>query len=117
MKQLTYKRRHSLKNHRKQFFIHEQNDEKDYKTLIRKSFIYKLTTVETAGEENTRPDIFIRKEINHATKEEKFVFRVKGFFFLKNADSILKVEFAHALKIEIFWKTEIFSPKKSETLT
>jgi len=117
MKQITYKKRHSLKNHRKFVLINEHNDEKDYKTAVRKSFVYKIVGVEEADQESCRPEIYIRKEIDHLTKQEKFSFRVKGHFYLKQNESTLRVEFCHSLKIIIYWKTKIFSPKKSETLT
>lgn len=117
MREITYKKRHSLKNHRKLVLIHENNDAKDYKTAVRKSFIYKIAMVDRIEEDLGRPTIFIRKTINHVTNMEKFLFRVKGAFYMKHGEKILKVDFCHTLKIAISWKTKIFSPKKSETLT
>jgi len=117
MRQLVYKKRQSLRNRRKGIAIHEFSEDKDCKTQVRKNFAYKVTRVEQVEGPGERPQIFILKEFNTQTKEEKFTFRVRGDFFLTRDRYVFKVEFCHTLRIGIHWKKNIFSPKKSVTLT
>ena len=117
MKTIEYKKRHSFKHHRKVISINENNEDKDCKTHVHKSFVYVVSEVPQINEILAEPNIFIRKRFDSKTQEENFSFKVKGAFFMNRARSTFKINFCHALRINIAWKYKIFSPQKSETLT
>lgn len=117
MRTIEYKKRHSLKHHRKVISINENNEDKDCKTRVHKSFVYVVRNVARATDPLKEPHIFIRKRFNSKTREENFSFKVKGAFYMTRDRGLFKVDFCHALRIAIEWKDQIFSPKKSATLT
>ena len=117
MRTIEYKKRHSLKHRRKVISINENNEDKDCKTRVHKSFVYFVAPADEVREILPAPQIYIRKRFNSKTREENFAFKVKGAFYMTRDRGVLKVNFCHALRISIVWKNKIFSPKKSETLT
>ena len=117
MKQVLYRKKQSLQNHRKLIAIKELSEDKDCKTHIRKSFIYKVSAAEQLKETIQAPEIFIRKSFDSALNEEKFSFKVKGSFTMMKGRHFFRVDFCHTLKINIQWKKKLISPKKSVTLT
>lgn len=117
MRTIEYKKRHSLKHHRKVICINEHNEDKDCKTHVHKSFVYVVRTAEDTNTPLKEPHIFIRKRFNSKAKQEHFAFKVKGAFYMSRDRGLFKVDFCHALRIAIDWKDKIFSPKKSANLT
>jgi len=117
MRQIEYRKRHSLKYRRKLISIRELADDKECSTKVQKSFIYKIKNLEYTKTVDSCPQIFIRKHIDNRRQIEYFHFKVKGSFSLKQGRCSYVVEFCHILKINIYWKDKIFSPKKSGTLT
>jgi len=117
MREMLYKKRESLRKRRKAVAIREQTEDEDCKTHVRKSFVYKITCVQHIKKVADRPEVRIKKEFYTQSKEEKFSFRVKGTFYMTRNKVMLKVDFCHTLRININWKDEAFSPKKSVTLT
>jgi len=117
MKTILYRKRQSLKNHRKMVSINEQSDEKECKTHVRKSFAYIVSNVTAEKEIIEAPEIHIKKSFDTKRHQEKFSFRVKGAFYIKEHKAIYKVDFCHTLRIELEWKDKTFSPNKSVTLT
>ncbi len=117
MKTIEYKKRHSLKHRRKVISINEDNEDKDCKTHVHKSFVYVACEVAQMTEVLSEPQIFIRKNLNSKMQVESVLFKVKGAFYVNRARHIFKVNFCHTLRIHIAWKYKIFSPQKSVTLT
>lgn len=118
MRNIIYKKKQSLEHRRKLISICENSEDKECKTYVRKSFIYIVSKAETAQEHPNPPEVFIKKRFDTKSLTERFSFRVKGTFYLNNQDrQLLKVNFCHTLRINIIWKSKIFSPKKSVTLT
>jgi len=117
MREIAYRRKQSLKYRRKVIGIHESTQERDCTTRVRKNFVYILTPVRHVQPSMEKPQIFIRKAFNTAQRQEKFLFRVKGAFFMARERNIFRVDFCHTLKIGIVWNKDAFSPKKSATLT
>ena len=102
----------SVKNHRKAICLCERAEDTECITYVKKNFIYVLTPKnQDIQTDLPEPDIVIKKAYNSKTKEEKFYFRVKGFFYITKELSVLKVHFCHSLQIKICWKSKIFSPK------
>ncbi len=117
MRKILYKKRHSFKHRRKIILIKEMAEDKECRTIVQKSFIYKIRNSGYTNTVDTHPEIFVRKHIDNKQQKEVFHFKVKGSFSLRQGRHSYKVEFCHILKINIFWKAKIFSPKKSGTLT
>ncbi len=116
MREILFKNMTSVKNRRKAISVVERAEDKECKTHVRKSFVYVITPELRVEQEASQPEIKIRKCYNSKTREEKFTFRVKGYFFISKELSFVRVNFSHTLKINIHWKTKVFSPK-SATLT
>lgn len=117
MKTVEYKKRHSLKHRRKVISINEHNEDKDCKTHVHKSFVYVVAEIPQITGALPQPNVYIRKRFNSKTQEEYFAFKVKGAFYMNRGRSIFKINFCHALRINIAWKYKIFSPQKSVNLT
>lgn len=117
MRNITYKKKQSLEHRRKLISISENSEDKECKTYVRKSFIYILTKAEEMAENYNPPEVFIKKRFDTKSLNERFSFRVKGAFYLNKERNLFKVDFCHTLRINIVWKSKIFSPKKSVTLT
>ena len=116
MREILFKNATSVKKRRKVILISELSEDKECKTYIRKSFVYIITPEVRIDQPVPQPDIYIRKAYSTKTKQEKFSFRVKGFFYVAKEATFFKVSFCHGLKINILWKSKVFSPK-SATLT
>ncbi len=116
MKEVLFKNQTSLEKKRKAILISERSEDKECSTFVRKSFIYLVNQEMRVEQPLAQPDIYIRKSYNTKTKVEKFSFRVKGCFYITKENCYLKVKFCHCLKINIYWKAKILSPKPA-TLT
>ncbi len=117
MRELTYRKKQSLKNRRRMISVNEHTEDTDCKTHVRKSFVYIVRSIKKIEKPTEKPDIYIHKAFDSKTNEEKFSFRVKGAFYMENKGSTFLVDFCHTLKIDIQWKNKVFSPNKSATLT
>ncbi len=117
MREILYKKKHSLKSRRKMITLTERNEDNECKTYVRKHFVYIVSRVELTNENLERPDVIIKKSYNTKTKTEDFSFRVKGNFYMTQERRIFQVSFCHSLRINIIWKLPDLSPKKSVTLT
>lgn len=117
MKEILYKKRQSLKYHRKTVSIRENSENKECRTCVRKSFVYIVSPGNEIEAKSHPPEIDIKKSLDTKKNEEKFSFRVKGEFSITQGRRQFKIDFCHTLKIDIVWKNKIFSPKKSANLT
>jgi len=117
MRKVLYRKKNSTKNRRKMMSIFETSDEQDCRTSVRKHFVYLVTQEPKMENTINPPRIDIAKYVNTQTNEERFHFRVKGYFYLAKEQHLFKVRFCHSLHISIAWKKKIFSPQKSATLT
>lgn len=117
MKKVLFKRHNDKDNKIKNIAVLTKNEDKESKTEVYKSFMYKVTAVSDDAVEQIAPQVFIKKELDTKKNIEKFNFRVKGCFYITYDRKLVKVNFVHTLNILINWKKKIFSPKKSEVLT
>ena len=111
MKKIMHKKVTSLREKRKVVSISESAENKQCKTQVRKCFIYKVLEAERIEQELPKPNICLKKAFNSKTIEERFSFRVKGYFFITHKRFYYKVHFCHSLYISILWKSKKFSPK------
>ncbi len=117
MKEILFKKKSDLKRRTKLLSISQDNEDKDCKTHVQKSFSYIVSGAESREEEIVAPQVYIRKTLNTKTHVEQFCFEVKGSFYMSHNRCLLKVRFHHTLVIDITWKDKVFSPKKSAVLT
>ena len=117
MKEVYLKRNCDAQQGTKRLAILQKNEEKDCKTKVYKSFRYHISKAEALDHSLLTPEIFITKNFDTKRGIERFTFTVHGAFYLDYKQELLKVDFLHTLKIEIRWKSKVFSPKKSEILT
>jgi len=117
MKQMIFKRLHNPAKRRKVVVITSHTEDTQCKTMVRKSFAYKVTTVDGALAPVAEPNIFIHKKYDTKKRVERFNFRVKGGFYLTRERTCVRVDFHHALTIAVTWKAKMISPKQSEVLT
>jgi vacuolar-type H+-ATPase subunit E/Vma4 len=115
MKQLLHTSRTAFQNHVKIIKIVEKAEDQECLTKVRKTFVY---VVSGAMEEEKLPEpqIKIRKSFDTKTREEKFSFRIKGGIYVNHNRRLLRVDYSHTLKINLKWKSKVFSPKKSVTV-
>jgi hypothetical protein len=117
MKEVILNQHKNAQCGRKHFSILQRNEESDCATRVYKSFRYQVDADPSYEEAPQAPDIFITKNFDTKRGIERFSFTVVGFFYLENRRRLHKVYFQHTLKIQIKWKSKVFSPKKSEILT
>ena len=116
MKRVLLKRNSDQEHGTKRFSILQKNEEKDCSTKVYKSFRYHVSRPEQFEKLSEEPEVFITKNFDTKRGIERFAFMVVGAFYVGHNRQIFKVNFQHTLKIQIRWKTKIFSPKKSEIL-
>ena len=117
MKKVFLKRGCNLKHGIKRFSILQKNEESDCSTKVYKNFNYQLRQPEQLEKLNDSPEIYITKNFDTKRGTERFSFSVHGAFYVNHDRKLYRVDFQHTLKIQIKWKDNIFSPKKSATLT
>lgn len=116
MKQVLHKTRVAFGNRIKMTKIIESMEDKDCATKVRKTFVYLLTPVVGEPKTPSEPQIKIHKSFNTKTRDEKFSFRIKGAIHVNQNRQLIRVDYCHALRIHLRWKTKVFSPKKSVTM-
>jgi hypothetical protein len=116
MKQLLHTSRTAFHNHVKIIKIVEKAEDTECLTHVRKTFVYVISGAVDEAEKLPEPQIKIRKSFNTKTREEKFSFRIKGGIYVNHNRRLLRVDYSHTLRINLKWKTKVFSPKKSVTM-
>jgi len=115
MRDILHKTTAVLHGRGKVISMREHADEKECVTDVRKNFIYVATEAQVEEKESI-PRVHIAKSFDSITGDEKFSFRVKGFFYVNHSRRLTKVDYSHTLKINLHWKTKSTSPKKSVTM-
>ncbi len=117
MKRVVFKQNKNLNDRIKNISVLTKSEDKDSKTQVHKSFVYKVSIARENEVAQSTPQVFIKKSIDTRNGIEKFRFKVNGAFYMDHEDQKVKVSFTHSLNISVKWKKKIFSPKKSEKLT
>ncbi len=116
MKQILHTSRAAYHNRAKIIKIMEKSEDTECLTQVRKTFVYVISAVVDETQKLPDPQIKIRKSFDTKTREEKFSFRIKGGIYVNHSRRLLRVEYSHTLRINLKWKTKVFSPKKSVTM-
>ena len=115
MRDILHKTAAILQGRGKVITLREHADENECVTDVRKNFIYVATEAESE-EQSSIPRVHIHKSFDSVTRDEKFSFRVKGFFYVNHARRLMKVVYCHTLRINLHWKVLVSSPKKTVTM-
>jgi hypothetical protein len=115
MRDIFHKTTGILQGRGKVITLREHSEEKECVTDVRKNFIY--VAVEAQGqEEQSIPQVHIAKAFDGVRGDEKFSFRVKGFFYVNHSRRLVKVAYCHTLRINLHWKIKATTPKKTVTM-
>jgi hypothetical protein len=118
MKLIKFKRKSDPLKGVKALTLSQKSEDKECVSFVRKHFTYNVSKTEKDIKTDIEaPEIFIKKAFDTKRGIERFNFEVIGAFFMAHGRFLFKVDFHHTLRIQIHWKTKVFSPKKSEILT
>jgi hypothetical protein len=115
MRDVLHKTTGILQGRGKVITLREHAEEKECVTDVRKNFIYVATEAQSE-EKQSIPQVHIKKSFDSVHRNEKFSFRVKGFFYVNHSRRLMKVAYCHTLRINLHWKIKSSSPKKTVTM-
>ena len=115
MRDILHKTTAVLHGRGKVITLREHADEKECVTDVLKNFIYVATEAQSEEKQST-PRVHIKKSFDSISRDEKFCFRVKGFFYVNHGRRLMKVDYCHTLRINLHWKTKASNPKKTVTM-
>src|SRR5580692_6569323 len=115
MRDVLHKTTSVLKGRGKVITLREHAEEKECVTDVRKNFIYVATEAQSE-EKQSIPQVHIKKSFDSVSRDEKFSFRVKGFFYVNHSRRLMRVDYCHTLRINLHWKLKASSPKKTVTM-
>ncbi|HNV23606.1 MAG TPA: hypothetical protein PLH56_03790 [Candidatus Omnitrophota bacterium] len=117
MKRVIFKNKKDYEKGTKELSLCQKIEDQDSITHITKRFFYHVTEIKSMVETSEAPQIYIVKNVDSKKKLEQVDLKCVGSFYMTHQRTFLKVNFQHTLNIQIYWKTDIFSPKKSAILT
>ena len=115
MRDILHKTTEILQGRGKVINLREHSESKECITDVRKNFIY-VATEAMSEDAQVIPQVHIKKSFDSVTQDEKFSFRVKGFFYVNHSRRLMKVDYSHTLRINLHWKVKSSSPKKTVTM-
>ncbi len=115
IRDVLHKTKEVLRGRGKTVIIREHSEDRECASDVRKTFIYIAEEADIEGEAVT-PQVHIEKSFDSANRNENFVFRVRGLFYVNRNRRLVKVAYCHTLKILLHWKSKESSPKKSVTM-
>lgn len=115
MRDIFHKTTAILHGRGKVITLRDHADESECVTDVRKNFIY-LATEAQSEEKQSIPRVHIQKSFDSVSHDERFSFRVKGFFYVNYNRRLMKVDYCHTLRINLHWKVNAVSPKKTVTM-
>jgi hypothetical protein len=115
MREILHKTTEILQGRGKVITLREHTEEKECITDIRKNFIYMASEAQSE-EKQSIPQVHIAKSFDSVRRDEKFSFRVKGFFYVNHSRRLMKVAYCHTLRINLHWKIKASAPTKTVTM-
>src|SRR5471030_2706040 len=91
MRDILHKTTAVLQGRGKVITLREHAEEKECITDVHKNFIY-LATEAQSEEKQSTPRVHIAKSFDSVSRDEKFSFRVKGFFYVNHSRRLMKVD-------------------------
>ena len=106
MRDIFHKTTGILQGRGKVLTLREHAEEEECVTDVRKNFIY-VAAQALSQEGQSIPQVHIAKSFDSVHGDEKFSFRVKGFFYVNRNRQLVKVGFRHTLRINLHWKVKV----------
>ena len=101
MVELQYKNLTSLEKGRKIIAIKEESRKNGFLTRTDKRFIYLVRDNKNLRESLTAPRFYILKIHDSKNRKERFLFRVKGSFYVVKNQEVHTVYFCHSFRIDL----------------
>ncbi|MDP8212501.1 MAG: hypothetical protein P9X22_04305 [Candidatus Zapsychrus exili] len=117
MKRVIFRKKKNYEKGTKELSIIQKMEDKECITHVRKGFLYNVSETKKIEGQTDTPQIYITKSFDTKKQIERVNLRCVGDFYMTHNRVVLNVSFQHTLNIQIFWKKNIFSPKKSAILT
>jgi hypothetical protein len=115
MREILHKTLGVLHGRGKVITLREHAEEKECVTDVRKNFIY-MASEAPSEEKQSIPLVHISKSFDSVRRDEKFTFRVKGFYYINHNRRLIKVNYRHTLTINLHWKIKASILKKTVTM-
>jgi hypothetical protein len=115
MRDILHKTKEILKGRGKRIVIHEHSQDKKCVSDVRKNFLYLAQEVDHE-EEPQKPHVSVNKSFDSVNRDEKFIMRVKGYFYVNRNRRLVKIAYYHTLRILLHWKSAVYAPTKSVTM-
>jgi len=115
MREVLHKTTAILQGRGKVITLREHTEEKECITDVRKNFVYVASEAQSE-EGQSVPRVHIAKSFDSVSHDERFSFRVKGFFYVNHSRRLMKVDYCHTLRINLHWKIKAPTPKKTVTM-
>lgn len=101
MREISFKNETSTAKHRRIISLIEKTEKEGFTISSQKSIVYIVNPARAHVRDLDQPEYHICKSYDSKEKIEKFSLRVKGVSYLVQGESTLKVDFCHALRIDI----------------
>lgn len=101
MRELLYKNLTSLEKGRKILAISEESQKNGFLTRTSRKFIYMIKDAENLRASLAAPTFNILKIRDSKTRKERFIFKIKGNFFVVNDHKVRLVYFCHSFRIDL----------------
>lgn len=101
MRELLYKNLTSVEKGRKVLSIIEESQKNGFFTRTSRRFIYMIKESANLRESLVAPTFYILKIHDSKNHKERFLFKVKGNFFVVNNSQVRIVYFCHSFKIDL----------------
>jgi hypothetical protein len=101
MREIAFKNLTSTAKRRRIISLIERTEKEGYLISSQKSIVYMVNSALRQSREIAQPEYYICKSYDSKEKIEKFSLRVKGASYILQEGNTVKVDFCHALRIEI----------------
>lgn len=101
MRELLLKNLTSINKKRKVLSLSEAFDKDGVSTRVNRSFIYLVKEVPKTEQLAEKPEFFIYKVHDSKLKQEKFLFKIKGNFYVSCKQKIYLIIYCHSLRIAL----------------
>ncbi|MEI8012550.1 MAG: hypothetical protein WCI27_08775, partial [Candidatus Omnitrophota bacterium] len=104
MKDVMYRKRDLARNRGRVVSVIENVTQHDNNTRVVKNFIYMVTRVDAVPKNPPSPKIRMMKGVDTLSRQERFVFKVKGVVYIKEKRFIFELKYCHSLNVDMQWK-------------
>jgi hypothetical protein len=101
MLELQYKNLTSVEKGRKIISICEEAQKNGYLSRTYKKFIYMVKDTENLRNSLMQPRFYILKIHDSKNHKERFIFKVKGSFYVVSNKQVRVVYFCHSFKVDL----------------